>query len=166
MSKCLEIPLKCKDLYLCFKGISKISKIKQKGRKMNQVILCGNLTKDFELTKANTGATIARNFLALNKVRILDNGDKTEHTDFIPITLFNKNAENAAKYLKKGNKLLIRGEIRTSIQKDAQTQEKNYFWTVVVQSFEFMQVIKENEAKPQNTNPQKQNPNSAVEGQF
>lgn len=76
----------------------------------NSVILTGRLTTDVELK--NTGKTVVANIsLAVNK-------DK-EHTDFIPVTLWGEVAKNVEKYVKKGMRLTVTGELATnSYEKD------------------------------------------------
>lgn len=71
----------------------------------NSVILTGRLTTDVELK--NTGKTVVVNIsLAVNK-------DK-EHTDFIPVTLWGEVAKNVEKYVKKGMRLTVTGELATN----------------------------------------------------
>lgn len=76
----------------------------------NSVILTGRLTGDVEVKQA--GKTVVANIsLAVNK-------DK-EHADFIPVTLWGEVAKNVKKYVKKGMRLTVIGELATnSYEKD------------------------------------------------
>lgn len=69
---------------------------------MNKVILIGNLTKDLETRETPSGKTVANFSIAVNRPF---NND----TDFFNITVWDKQAENCAKFLKKGSKVGIVG---------------------------------------------------------
>lgn len=73
---------------------------------MNKVILMGRLTADPEIRyNSRTGEPVAGYTLAV------DRGENA--ADFIRCAAFQKQAEFAEKYLKKGTKILIEGAIRT-----------------------------------------------------
>lgn len=114
---------------------------------MNQITLCGYLTKDFQ-TFQSENTFIARNFLAINEVYKSKDGNTTttkESTDFIPIVLFNKKAETASTYLKKGDKFLGTGRLRTSSYIDEGGNIK-YTWQVIINHFEFVSGKKEEQS--------------------
>ena len=69
---------------------------------MNKVILIGNLTRDPELTDTANGTAVCRFAIAVS--RDYAGADGNRETDFFNITVWNKQAENCGKYLKKGNK--------------------------------------------------------------
>lgn len=79
---------------------------------MNKVILLGRLTKAPEMKHLQNGANtaIARYSLAVDR-RYKKDGET--QTDFISCVTFGKNAEFAAKYLKKGMKIAVSGHIQT-----------------------------------------------------
>lgn len=117
---------------------------------MNQITLCGYLTKDFELIQ-NENISIARNFLAINEIhKSKDGNTTTTYTDFIPIVLFGKKAEVVSEYLSKGDKFLGSGKLRTSSYTDEGGQIR-YTWQVIINHFEFV-----NGKKPQNENPKEE----------
>ena len=71
-----------------------------------QIFICtGNLTKDVELRETPNGKSVATLSIAVNRPFSND-------TDFFNITVWNKQAENCAKFLKKGNKVAIIGSIQ------------------------------------------------------
>ena len=72
---------------------------------MNSVELVGNITKDPELKYTKDNIAVASFNIAINRIN--------EGVDFIPIKVFNKQAENCKKYLTKGSKVAIEGSIRT-----------------------------------------------------
>jgi single-strand DNA-binding protein len=88
---------------------------------MNSVCLIGNLTRDPEL-RYSTGASqtaICRFTIAVND----GYGDK-QRTNFIPIVVFNKQAENCDRYLAKGRKVCVIGpvSVRTYTGSDGATR--------------------------------------------
>lgn len=106
---------------------------------MNIVALSGKLGRDFELSQHQKGGKeffVAKNSLAVTKKWINENGDKVEHTDWIPITLFGKNAQNAEKFFKTGSHFTCEGKITTSTYIDEKGQTK-YGWGVDVNKFHF-----------------------------
>lgn len=126
---------------------------------MNIVALSGKLGKDFELAKYqkdNKEFFVAKNSLAITKKWLNENGDRIEHTDWIPITLFGKNAENAEKFFKKGSHFLCEGKITTSSYVDETTKQTKYGWDVEVSKFHF---TKAQEKDNTSTNAQSANAN-------
>ena len=107
---------------------------------MNKVILIGRLTRDPEVRYTQgTNMAIARYTLAVDRRRSRSqNGDQQEQTaDFISIVAFDKRAEFAEKYLKKGSKIGVVGHIQTGsyTNKDGQ---KVYTTEVIVDEHEFV----------------------------
>ncbi len=100
---------------------------------MNKVILIGNLTKDPELSTTNSGIAFCRFTLAVSKR--FSNEDKT--ADFINIVVWRAQAENCAKYLKKGSKAAVVGNIQTRSY-DGQDGSKRYVTEVVAEEVEFI----------------------------
>lgn len=100
---------------------------------MNNVNLIGNLTKDPELkyTSGQSQTAIARFTVAVNE----GYGDQ-QRTNFIPITVFGKQAESCETYLKKGSKVGVSGRIQTgSYDKEGQTV---YTTDVIASRVEFL----------------------------
>lgn len=94
---------------------------------MNSVILIGRLTKDPE-TKTSNDLMIVRYTLAVDR-------KKKGEADFIPCVCFGKTAEFAQKYLKKGTKVCVSGEIRTGSYEGK--NGKVYTTEICVNSHEF-----------------------------
>lgn len=100
---------------------------------MNKVILTGRLTRDPEIRYAQQNDTaIARYTLAVD--RIIKTTDQS--ADFIRCVAFNKPAEFAEKYLRKGIKIAITGRIQTGSYTDRDGR-KVYTTDVVVENQEF-----------------------------
>lgn len=75
---------------------------------MNKVILCGRLTKDPQINYTNSGSSIARFTLAVDRF-----SKDQKSADFIGCVAFGKNAETIEKFFKKGSKILLDGNIKT-----------------------------------------------------
>ncbi len=75
---------------------------------LNQVILVGRITKDFEMEEKDN-KKIARNVLAIP--RSYKNADGVYETDFIPFSVFNTVATNSCEYCHKGDILGLKGNI-------------------------------------------------------
>lgn len=76
---------------------------------MNKVFLIGNLTKDPELATTNNGIKFCRFTLAVSRNY---SKDGKRETDFLPVVVWRAQAENCARYLKKGSKAAISGSIQ------------------------------------------------------
>lgn len=127
---------------------------------MNQVTLCGNLGRDFELFSTTNGVAYVKNSLAISKRTTRKEGNQTttkDRTDWIPLTIFGKRAEIAHQYFKKGDKFLCNGEIYTSVYSDENGQPK-YSWEVLVKNFEFVT------SKPKETQNAQPEPEIVYEG--
>lgn len=100
---------------------------------MNKVILIGNLTRDPELSTTSSGISFCRFSLAVS--RRFSGEDR--QADFINIIVWRAQAENCAKYLKKGSKAAIVGNIQTRTY-DSQDGSKRYVTEVVAEEVEFI----------------------------
>ncbi|MBZ9615326.1 single-stranded DNA-binding protein [Clostridium estertheticum] len=79
---------------------------------MNKVTLVGRLTKDPDLKFAQgTGTAVCKFTIAVNR-RFKKEGQPD--ADFLPVTVFNKQAEATANYMRKGSQVAIAGTIQTS----------------------------------------------------
>ncbi|MDR3263702.1 MAG: single-stranded DNA-binding protein [Clostridiales bacterium] len=102
---------------------------------MNKVCLVGNLTKDPELSTTTSGISICRFTLAVQ--RRFQSADGTREADFLPIIVWRAQAENCAKYLKKGNKAAVVGTIQTRSY-DAQDGTKRYVTEIIADEVQFL----------------------------
>lgn len=111
---------------------------------MNNVILMGRLTADPEIRHtANNEHSIASFTLAVDR-RVAKGEQKA---DFIRCQGWDKKAEFAEKYLRKGTKVLIGGRIQTGSYKDK--DDKTVYTTdVVIEEIEFAESKKSDGAAP------------------
>jgi len=104
---------------------------------LNQVLLVGNLGKDPEISTIPSGAIVAKFSLATTEsYQDKVTGQKTEKTEWHNIIVWNKTAENCAKYLKKGSKALVQGKLQTrSYEKDG---VKKYATEIIANNVQFL----------------------------
>ncbi|MBO4726416.1 MAG: single-stranded DNA-binding protein [Clostridia bacterium] len=87
---------------------------------MNKVFLVGNLTRDPELsTVGANNASVCRFAIAVNR----RNGGNKE-TDFYNITAWRALGENCAKFIKKGSKVAICGDIQIRNYEDKEGNKR------------------------------------------
>lgn len=102
---------------------------------MNKAILVGNLTKDPELKATPNGISVCTFTVAVSRRYKDQSGER--QADFIPIVTWRGLAENCGKYLEKGKKVAVVGQINTRSY-DAQDGTKRYVTEVVAEDVEFL----------------------------
>ncbi len=93
---------------------------------VNKVILIGNLGKDPEIKYTPSGMAVAHFSLATNDRFKDKDGNWADRTEWHNIVLFDRKAEVAGEYLKKGRTVYIEGSIRTNSWDDKETGQKKY----------------------------------------
>ena len=103
---------------------------------VNKVILVGNLGKDPEVRRMTSGDPVVNLSIATSESwRDKASGEKKEKTEWHRVVIFNKNlAEVAEKYLRKGAKVYVEGQLQTRKWTDKDGAEK-YSTEVVLQNF-------------------------------
>ena len=101
---------------------------------MNSVILTGRLTADPELGYTQSQKAMCRFTLAVDRTK--------EGADFIRIVVWDRQAENVNRYLRKGSKCAVNGRIQTGSHKDKDGKTV-YTTDVVATNVEFL------DSKPQ-----------------
>ena len=101
---------------------------------MNKIHLIGNLVKDPETVETAKETIISKFTLAVSR-KFKKEGEDT--ADFINIVCFNKLAELADNYLRKGNKALIIGSIQNRTYDDKEGV-KRYVTEVIAEEIEFL----------------------------
>ena len=97
------------------------------GKSVNKVILIGNLGKDPEVK----GTPVAKLTLATNERYKDKDGQWQDRTEWHNVVLWQRLAEIAGEYLKKGGKVYIEGRLQTRSWEDKQTNQKRYMTEVV-----------------------------------
>ena len=116
---------------------------------MNLVILMGRICKDPDITSSQSGTTIARYSIAVDR-RFKKEGEPT--ADFFTCVSFGKQAEFVDRYLKKGTKIVVTGELQNNnyTNKDGQ---KVYDTRILTNNVEFAESKREtNESNNTDTN--------------
>jgi single-strand DNA-binding protein len=104
----------------------------------NKVILMGNLTRDPELRYTPKGTALAKLGLAVNRRWTSETGETKEEVTFVDVEAWSAQAENIAKYMKKGSPLLIEGRLRLDQWDDKQTGQKRSKLVVVCENSRFV----------------------------
>lgn len=100
-------------------------------KSVNKVILVGNLGKDPEIKHTPQGKPVAQFSLATNERYKDKDGQWQDRTEWHNIVLWDRLAEVAGEYLKKGGKVYIEGRIRTESWDDKQTGQKKYITKII-----------------------------------
>jgi single-strand DNA-binding protein len=77
---------------------------------MNKLILIGNLTRDPDLRSLPGGAEVANVGIAVNKRWKDKSGQPQEKASFYDLSFWDRQAQVAGQYLRKGSKIYIEGE--------------------------------------------------------
>lgn len=117
---------------------------------MNTVILMGRLTKDTELKATNSGLSVCRFTVAVDRY----SKDGEDKTDFINCVAWRKTAEFIDNYFSKGQRIALTGSIQTGsyTDKDGRTV---YTTDVLVDKVEFCESKKNSDSAPAPTRARK-----------
>ena len=91
---------------------------------VNKVILIGNLGSDPEVRYLEGGSTVARFNIATSESYTNKSGERVEQTEWHRIELWDRLAQIAEKYLRKGNSVYIEGRIRSENWTDKEGQQR------------------------------------------
>ena len=108
----------------------------------NSITLIGNLGKDVEMTTLASGATVAKLSVVTSSFYKDKNGEKVVKTEWHPCEAWNRTAENMAKFLKKGTKVIVRGELNHDSYKTKEGDTR-YFSKVKVHEFQSLSLKEE-----------------------
>ena len=103
---------------------------------VNKVILVGNLGRDPEIRSLQDGARVANLSIATSENwRDKTTGERREKTEWHRIVIFNDRLVDVVeRFVKKGSKLYVEGQLQTRKWTDQQGQER-YSTEVVLQRF-------------------------------
>ena len=119
----------------------------------NKVILIGHLTAEPELKQTADGSSVCNFSIGVNR-RFAKADQEQQNVDFINIVTRRQQAEFVSRYFKKGNPILICGQIQTRNWTDNQGQ-KRYATEVLAEEISFVANKTENKAVPAPPNPAK-----------
>ena len=101
---------------------------------MNKVFLIGRLSRDPELRHTTSGMAVCQINVAVSR---RTGAGRDPETDFINVVVWDKQAENVAKYLAKGRQVAVEGRIQTRSY-DNNEGKKTYVTEVVANNVEFL----------------------------
>ena len=103
---------------------------------VNKVILVGNLGKDPEVRRLNSGDQVVNFSVATSETwRDKNSGERKERTEWHNVVIFNENLGKVAEqYCKKGTKVYVEGQLQTRKWQD-QSGADRYTTEVVLQRF-------------------------------
>lgn len=125
---------------------------------MNNVFIIGRLTKDVEVRyQADTQMAIGRFSVAV------DRKQKEKSADFIPVVAFGNLAELCEKYVGKGNKVAVRGRMRSN---SYQNKEGKMVYTidVIADEIEFLEFKNQGADKTVGTDAEAESVNDVPTG--
>lgn len=79
---------------------------------INRVVLVGRLTKDVDVNKTNSGLSVAKFTVAVDR-RMPKNSDGQQSADFVPCVAWRQSADFLGTYARKGNLVSVEGRIQT-----------------------------------------------------
>ena len=123
---------------------------------LNRVFLAGNLTRDPEIRYTQAGKAIADLNLAINRRYKTASGELKEDTCFVNIVAWERQAELAGEYLRKGSSVLVEGSLR--LDQWETNGEKRSRLRVVADRIQFLDRLKKGDIgdAPDTTSPREQ----------
>ena len=135
---------------------------------INKAILIGNCVQDPETKYTASGAAVTHISLATSESwKDKQTGQKQEKTEFHRIVFFNRLAEIAGEYLRKGSKVYVEGSLRTNKWKDKDGNDR-YTTEIVANQMQMLDSKREvagvlpAENLPEGFNQSRQNKQQAI----
>ena len=91
---------------------------------LNRVTALGNLGADPELRMTQGGQGVLNLRMACTETYLDKDRNKQERTEWVSVTVWGKRGEGLAKILKKGDRILVEGSLRTSKYTDRDGNER------------------------------------------
>lgn len=122
---------------------------------MNKVILIGNLTRDPDYGETQSGISFCNFSIAVNRPYNDSNGER--QTDFFNIKTWRGQADNCAKYLRKGSKVGVVGSLQTRTYEDNDGNKRNVT-EIVANEVEFLSSANKSDDSDETTRAQRNRP--------
>lgn len=104
---------------------------------MNKIIIIGNLVRDPEITKTQSGVAVCKFTVAVNNGKDKDGNDRP--ADYINCTAWDKRGETIGRFFSKGKPICVTGAFKTDVYDSKKHEgEKVYNSYVLVNEFEFI----------------------------
>ena len=110
---------------------------------MNNVQLIGNLARAVELRELGGNKVVGKTLLAVSRMH---KGTRTG-TDWIPITLWDRTAQSAARYLEKGSRVAVQGRLHGDYvpikgQAEGEAKRSRLVLEVIVDRITYLSAVK------------------------
>ena len=106
---------------------------------VNKVILVGNLGRDPEVRYSPDGVAICNVSIATtSQWKDRNSGEKREETEWHRVVFYNRLAEIAGEYLKKGRSVYVEGRIKTRKYQDKETGADRYSTDIVAEQMQML----------------------------
>ncbi len=106
---------------------------------VNKVILVGNLGRDPEVRYSPDGVAICNVSIATtSQWKDKSSGEKREETEWHRVVFYNRLAEIAGEYLKKGRSVYIEGRIKTRKYQDKETGADRYSTDIIAEQMQML----------------------------
>lgn len=106
---------------------------------VNKVILVGNLGRDPEVRYSAEGAAICNISLATtSQWKDRNTGERREETEWHRVVFYNRLAEIAGEYLRKGRSVYIEGRLKTRKWQDKDTGQDRYSTEIVADQMQML----------------------------
>lgn len=107
-------------------------------RGVNKVILVGNVGKDPEFRTSPGGTAVAKFTLATTDRAKDAQGNWADKTEWHNLIMFQRTAEVARDYVKKGSQIYVEGKIQTSSWDDKESGQKKYRTEILVSDMQLL----------------------------
>ena len=119
---------------------------------MNKCIITGNLVRDPELRTTTSGISVCSFTVAVNR---RGKRDEQQEVDYFNVTAWRERGETCAKYLSKGKKVLVTGQV--SVRTWEKDEKHGASLEVVADEVEFLTPREQAQEQPKNTANQQSN---------
>ncbi|WP_368648793.1 single-stranded DNA-binding protein [Castellaniella ginsengisoli] len=106
---------------------------------VNKVIIIGNLGRDPEVRYSADGAAVCNVSIAtMSQWKDKATGEKREETEWHRVVFYNRLAEIAGEYLKKGRSVYVEGRLKTRKWQDKETGADRYSTEIVADQMQML----------------------------
>jgi len=106
---------------------------------VNKVILVGNLGRDPEVRYSPDGAAICNVSIATtSNWKDKNSGERREETEWHRVVFYNRLAEIAGEYLRKGRAVYVEGRLKTRKWQDKDTGQDRYATEIVAEQMQML----------------------------
>jgi len=116
----------------------------------NKVMIIGNLCADVDARPAGS-STVAHMRVAVNESFKSKIGEKVERTVYVDVEAWDKQAENAARYLGKGSAVFVEGRLQMDEWDDKQSGQKRSKLKVRADNVQYLTFRDKGDERPQTT---------------